>query len=214
MTLTENHHSLDTNMIFWPRIRDILGKVLLEIEQGVWEEKFDSPDNGDEIEGRNPNDLGDEPNMPLHLALEAAPGLRKLLDEAITGFVIPDHVGNSLDHAFEAAVGHVTRGLSSQEMEALGDLAETIIRNGDITNPEGLTVLDPEHIVHTVRTRDIAAAYETVRTTPGWGLGEGMPPWDEVPSAERARVIGECRMVLEAGGAVGNAELVDFVRAR
>ena len=210
MTTQERHHGLKTNLIGFMRLRDVLEKTLQDIEREVWEERFQPLDDAGDADDRNPNDT-EGPCVPLHLALEAAPGLRGLLDEALFGFTLPDHTVSTLENAYHAAVDHVTINLDPGEREALEALAERIIQDGNPENPDGLLVLEPDHVLHAVRTRDIIGAYEALRDASS--DGGGMPAWEELPVPERARIIEDCGATLNDGAGSGLVDLVEFIAA-
>ena len=144
----------------------------------------------------------------------AAPALPGLLDTAFSGFEVPGYLGNELEHAHDVAVSRILKGLPPEQLEALRELAEVMIRDGDTENPDGLTMLDPDHVIHTVRVRDIAA-YEALRDDQEGHdpeQREEIKPWGELSPDERARIITDCSFTLEDNAAIETSDLVDEVR--
>ena len=96
--MTEAKHlPLDTPMIHWPRLGDVLDEVMHNIERNVWDQEFENrADLTDDLKDREPDSMS-RCLTDLETILETAPRLREVLDEARCSYEIPDHAWNILD---------------------------------------------------------------------------------------------------------------------
>ena len=189
MTTTQQqqqHQPLNTHLIPWPLLEDVLKGVLHGVELDAWYQNFESEVNPAEIEDRDPSML-DQPNMSLQQALTIVPRLRDLLDQSLSLYEVPSYIGSELEHACEAAVEQVTGDLTQEERAALDELALLAIRDGR-AEPEHAT-LEPEHILLAVSTQDVISAYKAEAQ----GEDGNIPDWDDLPTEDRLRLVEACR---------------------
>ena len=130
--MTEAKHlPLDTPMIHWPRLGDVLDEVMHNIERNVWDQEFENrADLTDDLKDREPDSMS-RCLTDLETILETAPRLREVLDEARCSYEIPDHAWNILEHALEGSVQLMENAITDEERQALLDLARKSILGGE-----------------------------------------------------------------------------------
>ena len=205
MTTTEQNQPLDTHLIPWPLLKDVLKGVLLRIETEVWYRNFEGAVNAEEVEERDPGML-DNPNMSMQQALAAVPNLRDLLDQALGNYEVPGYIGNELEHACEAAIEKVTGGLTRKELGTLEALAQRAIRNGSQEEPE---ILDSHHLLSSVTTQDVIESYQRLRETARRD-GHNIPAWPDLPQDGRIQLVEACRNDLAGNPRANFTELLQF----
>ena len=201
------HHKLETHLVTWPRLKDILAGVLLEIEQDLWTDRFENLEEPGDEDDRDPT-VRDSPNTSLEDALRTAPGLRTLLDQAMAAFDLPDYVGNELERAYNTQVERVRRELEPRDTTALRELAEAAMRGGAGTSEENNhPEADPDHVLQATTTRDIQDLYDTGRE----GDGARVPEWAELTDALKAALVRLCQELLDRDPQAGPDQLQETI---
>ena len=125
----QEHLPLDTHLIRWPTLGDILGELMLSIEQRAWDQNYDGMDPeqleeiGDgELESRDPTHE-DESLTSNETAIAAAPRLRELLDRTYYSYGLGEYVRGALEDAARNAVHRLEQELTDEERRLLQEVA-------------------------------------------------------------------------------------------
>ena len=193
--IIEQHLPLNTPMVHWPRLQDVLDEVMHNVERNVWNEEFEEEDNLDEgTLDREPDSMS-RAITPPEQALRSVPRLHTVLDEALRAYELPDHAWNILEHAFQGSVNLVEQALTEQERRALWELARQSIQEGPEEMQKKDPRTDPEYRLQGTTTQNVIDEYWTLTAEPG--EGGRMPDWDDLPEAEQVRLIEICQETLE-----------------
>ena len=144
----QTHAPLDTPMIHWPRLGDILDEVMHNIERDVWQQEFEGKDVPQDLRDREPDNMS-ECLTELEDAIRTTPRLREILDEAQQSHGLPDHVGAAIENIFDGSVQLVENALTGDERKELEDLArQYILGDKPVTEagtaPTGALTVNPE----------------------------------------------------------------------
>ena len=121
---------LDTHMLHWPHLSDLLDGTILSIERDVWLEHFEDQDDPGDAEERNPNDNSECITLHEHVT-EAVPRIRELLDQAYYRFDLPDYIMTMIENHFEGSIEWVIGELTPEERSQLDELTKRTIETGE-----------------------------------------------------------------------------------